>query len=277
MARRSRRNQPSPWHLSLIMPAFNEESGIVHAIQEAHESLMDLGYRFEIIVVDDGSTDRTAHFVEEISETCSRVRLIQHPINRGYGAALRTGFENARYDRVAFTDADAQFYLEDLDRLMPFTIEHSIVVGYREDRQDPWKRRFFSWGYNRIVRTLLGTQVRDCDCALKIFRREVLPYLLPETDGFFVNAEMLCRANRLGLKIAEVGVRHRSRQHGESKVSLRDIPRTLGKLIPFWWSNVLWSRRPDPFNWPPLVEPIPIPTAKSSRKVDKAFRPKQPR
>jgi glycosyltransferase involved in cell wall biosynthesis len=262
--------------LSLIMPAFNEADGIVQAVAEAQEALADLDYQFEIIVVDDGSSDRTAWLVEEVAATSSRVRLIRHPENRGYGAALRTGFESARYECVAFTDADGQFYLEDLDRLMPLTDAFAIVAGYREKRRDPWRRRFFSWGYNKLVRNLLGTRVRDCDCALKVFRREVLRVLLPESRGFFANAEMLCKANRFGLKVAEVGVRHRERRRGVSKVSLWDIPRTLGVLVPFWWS-VLWMPRPRPLVWP--VPPLGRPRAKTARrpKVRKSFRPPQPR
>src|SRR5262249_31760693 len=100
--------------------------------------------------------------------------------------------------------------------------------------------RFFSWGYNLLVRTLLGTRVRDCDCALKVFRKETLLELLPQTEGFFVNTEMLARANRLGYHVAEAPVRHRPRLAGTSKVSLWDIPRTLRILLPYWWSRVLF-------------------------------------
>lgn len=238
--------------LTLVMPAYNEASGIQTAVAEAHEALAGLDYEFEIVVVDDGSTDDTAARVRDVAELRPAVRLVGHVVNRGYGAALRTGFESARFPLVAFTDADGQFHLDDLERLVPLTDLHPVVVGYRIDRQDPWRRRFYSWGYNKLVRLLLATGVRDCDCALKVFRREALPHLLPETDGFFVNAEMLCKARRLGLSVAEVGVRHRPRRHGASKVSLADVPRTLRQLIPFWWSRVLWSRRPEPLALPTL-------------------------
>src|SRR5205807_1906366 len=120
-----------------------------------------------------------------------RVRLLSHEANRGYGAALRTGFAAARFDRVAFTDADCQFHLDDLACLLPLTQTHDLAVGYRIERQDPRRRRFFSWGYNTLVRTLMGSRVRDCDCALKVFRKEAVLALLPESKGFFVNAEML--------------------------------------------------------------------------------------
>jgi 4-amino-4-deoxy-L-arabinose transferase-like glycosyltransferase len=108
-------------------------------------------------------------------------------------------------------------------------------------RQDPWLRKFYSRGYNLLARTLLGTTVRDIDCALKVFRRDALLRLLPATDGFFVNTEMLTRARQLGLAVVETGVRHRPRLRGESKVSFRDIPRTLNALLPFWWSRVMFA------------------------------------
>lgn len=250
MAKGLRRAAPIRWHLSLILPAYNEEAGIEQAVAEAHAALSTLDYEFELIVVDDGSADATAQRVEDMAEALPTLRLLRHSRNLGYGAALRTGFDAARFDRVAFTDADGQFYLEDLDRLLPLTMEYPIVAGYRMERQDSWRRRFLSRGYNRLVRALLRTGVRDCDCALKVFRREVLPHIMPATHGFFVNAEMLCKARRLGIRVAEVGVRHRPRRHGASKVSLFEVPRTLGKLLPFWWSEVLWSARPEPLALP---------------------------
>src|SRR5262249_35280346 len=106
--------------------------------------------------------------------------------------------------------------------------------------------RFFSWGYNKLTRALLGTRVRDCDCALKVFHHDALRRLLPETNGFFVNTEMLTRARQLGLSIVEVGVRHRPRVRGCSSVSLTQVPRVLATLLPFWWSRVLFPGRERP-------------------------------
>jgi glycosyltransferase involved in cell wall biosynthesis len=235
--------------LSLILPAYNEEAVILQAIREADEALAQLVPSYEILVVDDGSRDHTARIVTEAAAARPAVRLLRHPENRGYGAALRTGFEAARFELVAFTDADCQFHLTDLGSLMPLTQRFGIVVGYRLGRQDPWQRRFFSWGYNVLTRWLLKTGVRDCDCALKLFRRGVLRDILPQSRGFFVNTEMLSRARHLGYPLIEVGVRHRPRLKGASKVSVRDIPRTLAKLLPFWWLQVLrrgTARRQQP-------------------------------
>lgn len=230
--------------LSLVIPAFNEEAGIANAIAEADDALARIGDDYEILIVDDGSRDRTFDVASEAARIRGRVRVIRHEVNRGYGAALRTGFEAARGERVAFTDADCQFDLSDLAELIPIADEVPVVVGYRVARQDPWRRRFLSRGYNLITRTLLGTRVRDCDCALKVFRREALHHLLPNSTNFFVNTEMLTKARQCNFGIAEVGVRHRPRLRGHSTVSMTDVPRTLATLIPFWWSNVMFPARP---------------------------------
>jgi dolichol-phosphate mannosyltransferase len=227
--------------LSLVIPAYNEAAAIRQAVAEADAALAELTSEYEILIVDDGSGDGTAEAVAEEIAHRPRVLVLRHPVNRGYGAALRTGFAAARYERVAFTDADCQFHLADLGALLDLAQRHPIAVGYRIDRRDPARRRFLSWGYNTLVRCLLGTRVRDCDCALKVFHKDVLASLLPETTGFFVNTEMLTKARQLGYGVAEAGVRHRPRCQGSSKVSLGDVPRTLAALLPFWWSRVLFA------------------------------------
>lgn len=234
-------NSTTQWRLSLVLPAYNEEAGIRQAIAEACDALDKLTSAYEVLVVDDGSRDRTAALVAEMASERPQVRLLRHPTNRGYGAALRSGFTAARFERVAFTDADCQFHLADLGRLLPLSDRYPLVVGWRQRRQDSWRRCFLSQGYNQLTRTLLGTRVRDCDCALKVFQRDVLPELLPETSTFFVNAEILTKARQLGLEVAEIGVRHRPRLRGQSKVSLFEVPRILATLLPFWWSRVLFA------------------------------------
>jgi 4-amino-4-deoxy-L-arabinose transferase-like glycosyltransferase len=232
------------WRLSLVMPVYNEEANICQAVAEACNALEELTSVREVLVVDDGSCDGTAALVAEMAKTWPQVRLLRHERNRGYGAALRTGFVAARFERVAFTDADCQFHLADLGRLLLLSDRYPLVVGWRETRQDAWRRRFLSRGYNLLTRVLLGTRVRDCDCALKVFHRDVLESIRPETNTFFVNAEMLTKACQQGLEVVEVGVRHRPRLRGTSKVSLCEVPRTLATLLPFWWSRVLFPGNP---------------------------------
>lgn len=227
--------------LSLVLPAYNEQDGIRQAITEADDALARLCDAYEILVVDDGSRDATSDIAHDEASRRPNVRVLRHSTNRGYGAALRSGFEAARFDLVAFTDADCQFHLDDLAHLLPHSANSPVVVGYRIERQDSWRRRVLSRGYNVLARTLLGTVVRDIDCALKVFRRDALTHILPESRGFFVNTEMLSRARQRGLDIAEVGVRHRPRLRGQSTVTLQDVPRTLGHLLPFWWSQATFA------------------------------------
>jgi dolichol-phosphate mannosyltransferase len=254
--------------LSLVMPAYNEAAGIADAVAEAHETLAGLGYEFEILVVDDGSTVGTASRVADLTSLWPRVRLLRHPRNLGYGAALRSGFEAARFELVAFTDADGQFFLDDLEELVQLSETSHVAVGRRIDRKDPWRRRFLSWGYNLLARVVLGTGVHDCDCALKVFQRDALQYLLPESQGFFVNSEMLCRARQLGLTVAEVGVRHRPRRSGVSKVSLAEVPRTFATLMQFWWRSVVLARpTPMPVFAEPVLLPFERPATSPGRKA----------
>jgi dolichol-phosphate mannosyltransferase len=151
--------------------------------------------------------------------------------------------------------------LDDIADLVALSKRHPIAAGWRVDRKDPWRRRFLSRGYNMLARTLLGTNVRDVDCALKVFRRENLAYLLPETSGFFVNTEMLSRAKRFGWSVAEIGVRHRPRRSGVSKVSLAEVPRTFATLVRFWWKEVVWAK---PTVTPTITEPVILPFPRRS-------------
>lgn len=257
--------------ISLVMPAYNEAAVIAPAVTEATAALARHFVEYELIVVDDGSCDGTADAVGGLMPHHPRLRLFRHRVNRGYGAALRTGFEAARYGLVAFTDADGQFDLADLARLAALAESAPVVAGYRADRQDPWRRKVLSKGYNLLTRAVLGTRVRDCDCALKVFRRDVLADLMPRSRGFFVNAEMLTRARQLGHAVVEAAVTHRPRRGGRSKVSLLEVPRTLRTLAKFWWSEVAFGPRPRRFEpvraviagrmggvFRPASEPLPV-------------------
>lgn len=227
--------------LSLILPAYNEAPAIRHSIRAAAAALAELGIPYEIIVVDDGSTDETVAVALLEAHGLPHVRVLSLPENVGYGGALRFGFREAKFDFLAFTDADGQFDLRELARLLAPAKEFDLVCGYRIDRQDHWTRKLYSRGYNLLVRALLGTRVRDCDCALKIFRRAQIEQLELESNDFFINAELLTKARLAGLTVTEVGVSHYPRLRGESKVSFGHIVPVLKMLLRFWWSQVLFS------------------------------------
>ena len=257
--------------LSLVIPAYNEADGIALAVAEADEVLAACFTTYEILVVDDGSSDGTAGVVSKVARGRPHVRLIRHAVNRGYGAALRTGFTAAKFGRVAFTDADRQFDLRDLVTLARATEAAPIAVGVRVGRRDTWRRRVLSKGYNVLARAWLDTRVRDCDCALKVFRREALAHLMPSSRGFFVNTEMLSTAARLGFEVVELPVTHRPRLHGVSSVSLREVPRTLRTMAKFWWRSRRLAATPTPaevfagqFTLAGVPRPVPAPRTASA-------------
>ena len=226
--------------ISLILPACNEQETIEQAIREADEALAGLTAEYEILVIDDGSTDATAAVAAAQARQRPAVRILRQPRNLGYGAALRRGFQAASKSLVAFTDADCQFDVRELDRLVLLARHHDIACGYRIERQDPWRRKLYSKVYNGLVRLLLGTGVRDCDCAFKLFRRELVQSLPLTTDGFFINAELLAQARLRGQSIVEVGVTHRPRLHGQSTVSaLQSLP-VAAAVLRFWWQTLLF-------------------------------------
>ncbi|MCA8993384.1 MAG: glycosyltransferase [Planctomycetaceae bacterium] len=237
-------SSPKDVSFTLVIPAYNEADVITQAMTEAVESLQRLVTRFEVIIVDDGCSDETPQIVEQFAAQDSRVRLLRQPRNMGYGAALRRGFEAATTELVAFTDADCQFHLDDLRYLIELADQFDVVSGYRIDRKDSSLRRFCSWGYNTLVQILMGSPIRDIDCALKVFRRDVLVNILPNATGFFANTEMFSKAREQGLNIVDVGVRHRARAAGHSKVKLTDVPHTLDSLLPYWWKMHFAGARP---------------------------------
>ncbi len=231
--------QPS---LSLVLPAYNEQESIAQAILEADAALNACTSDYEILVVDDGSKDQTSEIVSQIAAGNPRVRLLKQEGNQGYGAALARGFREAKMDLVSFTDSDCQFDLTELQHHIALARKHDVVCGYRIDRQDPWIRKVYSGVYNMIVRTLLGTGVRDVDCALKVFRREVIQNIDIETSGFFVNSEVITKARIAGHSVVEVGVTHRPRHAGESTVSPLHIPPVFASIFRYWWNVILFPR-----------------------------------
>lgn len=221
--------------LSVVLPAFNEGDNIGPSIDRALQVLPELATEWEVIVVDDGSTDRTRDIAAEYAaERHPAVRLLVHERNLGYGAALRSGFSRARHEYVFYTDADLQFDIGELEFALPMMREHDVVVGFRVYRYDSPLRVVVSWIYNRLVRLLFRVKVRDVDCAFKVFRREVLDKITVECSNFFVDTELVAKVRKWNFRLAEKGVRHYPRAAGETKVEPSDVSRTLRVLWQMW-------------------------------------------
>lgn len=229
--------------LSIVLPAYNEAPNIPVAVGRALDVLPRLTEDFEVIVVDDGSRDDTAAAAQELVEShYPNVRLLRHDRNRGYGAALRTGFQHARHDLVFYTDADNQFDIAELEYFLPMLEEHDMVIGFRVYRYDSVLRCMVSWVYNRIVRVLFRVRVRDVDCSYKLFRREVLDKITIDCENFFVDTELVSRARKWNFRIIEKGVRHYPRMAGDTTVHPSDVSRTLREIARMW-QRIYFPRR----------------------------------
>jgi glycosyltransferase involved in cell wall biosynthesis len=202
--------------LSIVLPCFNETENVAAAVAEAHAAADVHAMKHEVIVVDDGSTDGTGPLAEALAATDPRLRVVSHPENRGYGAAVRSGFTASRCDWVLLTDGDLQFDLHELEAFLAPAVDHDLVAGYRIDRADPVGRRAAAHAWNRLMRRTFGVGLRDVDCAFKLMRGTALRELPLSSDGAMISTELLVRAGQAGWRITEVGVRHRPRTAGEA-------------------------------------------------------------
>jgi len=217
--------------LSLVFPAFNEAENLPYLLESAISIGVGLNLDFEIVIVDDGSKDRSAELLTKAALRDPRIRPVHHAANRGYGAALRSGLREARGEWVFFSDADLQFDLAEIRHLLEFAGDFDIVAGYRAPRRDPWIRRAIAAFWGGLVRVLFDLPVRDIDCAFKVFRRDVLDAIPIESIGAFVNTEILARARAAGFAIKQVPVSHRRRRSGrQSGAHPRVILRAIVEL-----------------------------------------------
>lgn len=219
----------------MVLPAYNEMENIERQVRSVDDVLSAMRFDdYEVVVVDDGSVDRTRTVCEALQKELPKFRLLVHETNQGYAKALRTGFTNARMPLVFYTDADNQFDIKELKNFLAAIDDYDIVCGFRIYRFDPFTRLVLSWGYNLIVRILFRIHVRDVDCAFKLFRREIFDRIHIESKKFFVDTEVLAKASKLGFRMTEIGVRHYPRTAGQSTVRPSHIVHTLAEIASMW-------------------------------------------
>jgi glycosyltransferase involved in cell wall biosynthesis len=205
-----------PITLSIFFPTYNEEENIQETIVRTIRVVEDSPYvsAYEIIIVNDGSTDRTEKIAEMLSQQYPTVRVVTHATNLGYGAALKTGIQEARMEYVFFTDADLQFDIVELQSLLIHINNYPVVIGYRAPRRDSAMRLLNAWGWNKLNRLLFGLKVQDIDCAFKMFKRNKVQPLQLQSKGAMISAETLIRLTREDVPIKEVPVSHLPRIAG---------------------------------------------------------------
>jgi dolichol-phosphate mannosyltransferase len=205
-----------PTSISIVIPSYNEAENIVKTVSDIAEVVTKLDCDYEILVVNDGSSDGTGDIVRnQIIPAVANVRLVEHFPNRGYGGALRAGFDASIKELIAFTPGDGQFDFQEITRLLnQLTTDIVLVSGIRTNRQDNIVRRLNGFLWNSVVRLLFGKLIPDIDCGFKVFRRDILSKITLTSNGAMVDTEMLAKLKALGYQFAAVPVTHLPRIAG---------------------------------------------------------------
>ncbi|MGJ5815678.1 glycosyltransferase family 2 protein [Paludibaculum fermentans] len=220
--------------LSVFFPAYNDQPTIAGLVRAAHETLAPLTAEFEVIVVNDGSRDGTLEALAPLQEEMGgRLRVVTHEVNRGYGAALRSGFAAARYPWVFYTDGDGQYDVRELAGLLSHAGETiGLVNGYKRQRQDPAHRIWIGKFYNAVVRRVFGIRLRDIDCDFRLIRRHIVTPDRLRADGGTICIEIAMLAEASGLGTVVVPVGHYPRLHGRSQFfRIRPLLNTFRELL----------------------------------------------
>ena len=217
--------------ISLVIPVYNEAGNIERTLRVACQVLNQLTPDYELILVDDASTDETPKILDRIAKANPRIHVEHHSRNRKLGGSLKTGFAKAAKDIVIYSDADLPFDFHEIERAIHVieVIDADIVAAYRHDRtSDRWYRIIYTLVYNWLIRLIYRIRIRDVNFAFKVIKRKVLEKIILRSEGSFINAELLIRANRMGFYICQIGVDYFVRRVGESTLA---SPRVILKII----------------------------------------------
>lgn len=219
--------------LSVFFPAYNEEENLEKTVLDAKKVLLEVARQWEIIIVDDGSKDRTGEIADKLAAENNKVVVVHHHLNRGYGAALKSGYQKARYPWVAFADSDGQFDFSEIKKFLAYTGSADLILGYRIKRADSFMRSVFTFIWGVIPRIILGLRIKDYSCGFKLIKKEVFISVQPLVgEEKVTQIEMLTKAQRKGFKIIEIGVHHFPREHGQQTgANLKVVLRSIGDLL----------------------------------------------
>ncbi len=204
--------------LSVFFPLYNEEENIEALVDEALTVFSNVAKEFEIILINDGSKDKTKELGEQLEREHKQVRLVNQR-NKGYGGAVKRGFAESKYEWVFFSDGDLQFKLEEVDKFIRYTDNYDLIIGYRSNRAEGWKRKLLAdllkiW--NKLF-FRFPSYIKDIDCAFKLIKREVLKQVMPlESDGAMLSTELLLKAYKSNFRIKQLSVTHYKRKYGKS-------------------------------------------------------------
>ena len=218
--------------ISLFFPCHNEQDNVEPMTRKALEVLASCSDDYEVIIVNDGSKDNTGAIADRLAQEDPRVHVVHHPVNRGYGGALQSGFRAATKEWVFYTDGDGQFDLAELPGLLDLTEKYDIITCYRRQRQDPFIRKLNAWAWGKLVRFIFSLKIKDIDCAFKLYRREIFDKIKMCSEGALIDTEILARAQRAGYSMVQRPVSHYPRQAGQqSGANIRVVLRAFGELL----------------------------------------------
>ncbi len=201
--------------ITAFFPCYNEEQNVQSMVEAFYQVLPKIAKKFEIIIINDGSSDGTLRVTKKLCKLYPELRFITHKRNKGYGASLRSGFVAARYDWTFFTDGDLQFDVDQLKSFLPHTKKSEVIIGYRENRAEGQLRAFNAKLFKRYIDLLFRLHVKDIDCAFKLIKTKVLQEIPLTSTGAFTSAELLYRLKKSGYRFKQLPVRHYLRQFGK--------------------------------------------------------------
>jgi glycosyltransferase involved in cell wall biosynthesis len=228
--------------LSFVFPMYNEIGNIENCIAQALATGRKITADLEIVVVDDASTDGGGALADSLAEHHPELKVLHHTKNRKLGGALRTGFAAATKEWVVYIDSDLPIDMDDTLRAVPLTQNADMVIGNRQGRAEGFKRELMSFTYNRLIRVLFGLKVRDVNFAFKLFRRTILDQLTLQSEGSFIDAELLIETQKAGYTIAEIPIKYRPRIAGVSTLASSSVVRTI--LREMWVYCAAARKRP---------------------------------
>ena len=233
--------QATPTSLSVFFPAYNDSGTIASLVITALKCASDLTTNYEVIVVNDGSSDSTGQILDELARVYPQLKVVTHHVNRGYGGALRSGFAAASKDAVFYTDGDAQYDPAEMELLWPKMVAGvDLVNGYKISRSDPWHRVVIGRVYHHTVKLMFGLTVRDVDCDFRLLRRSIFERVTLEKNSGVICLEMMKKIQDAGFGITEVPVHHYHRVHGQSQFfNFRRVIRTGIDVLKLWYALVV--------------------------------------
>ena len=224
--------------LSVFFPVFNEEETLEGTVKKAVNVLEKLKLEYEFLVINDGSTDNTEEVAENLARQNSKIRVINHQKNGGYGEALKSGFYNAKYDTIVYNDGDGQFDFSEIKKFLEKIDETDLIIGYRVKRADNPIRTLFAKGWAVSLFLFFGLRFKDVDCGFKMVKREILEKIpkLESQRGGMINAELAIKIKKYGFRLIQVGVNHYPRTAGKpTGVNIRVIISSYIDLLKLWW------------------------------------------